>query len=71
MLMDRLKKLSRSVPSSLYSIEAYVQLMKEYGISLINLVQMNDEWGASVAQELVNYAGGGFQIQVHRSLVCR
>jgi ABC-type branched-subunit amino acid transport system substrate-binding protein len=58
---------SRSVPSSLYSIEAYVELIKEYGFSLINLVHMNDEWGSSVARELVSHAGDGFQIQVLRS----
>jgi hypothetical protein len=57
---------SRSVASSLYLIEAYVELIKKYGFSLINLVHMDDKWESSVARVLVSHAGDGFKIQVLR-----
>lgn len=42
-------------------------LIKEYDLSLINVVYANDEWGSSVAEALVSYAGDGFHIKVLRS----
>lgn len=65
---DNFGYVSRSIPSELYVVEAYTELMAEYDMDLINVVYANDQWGTSVAEALLATAGKGFNVHLIRSI---
>ena len=54
--------MSRSVPSDLFILKAFVGLIVEYGFDLINIVYVNDEYGQSVTTALVDLSKGGLSL---------
>ena len=58
---------SRSIPSDVNVIKAFVQLIVDYEIDLINVVYVNDEYGQTVVEALVQLSQGLFQIQLLRT----
>ena len=56
--------MSRSVPSDLFILKAFVGLIVEYGFDLINIVYVNDVYGQSVTTALVDLSKGLFEIQL-------
>jgi len=61
---DNFGYVSRSIPSDLYVLKAFVGLIVEYGLDLINIVHVNDEYGQSVTTALVDLSKGLFKIQL-------
>ena len=61
---DNFGYVSRSIPSDLNVLKAFVGLIVEYGLDLINVVYVNDEYGQSVATALVDLSKGLFKIQL-------
>eukprot|EP00956_Cyclotella_meneghiniana_P001973 scaffold2223_cov46-Cyclotella_meneghiniana.AAC.2 len=55
---------SRSIPSETKPLEAFVQLIVEYGLTLINIVYVNNEYGLSVVEALTGMNMGRFEVQL-------
>ena len=64
---NNFRYVSRSIPSDLFVIEAFVQLIVEYGIDLINVVYVNDDYGQSVVEALVELSQESFEIELIRA----
>ena len=64
---DNFRYVSRSIPSDLFVLEAFVQLIVEYEMNLINVVYANDEYGQSVVEALVELSKNSFEIELIRA----
>lgn len=61
---DRFEYVSRSIPSDFYILQAYVRLLEQYNLDLINIVYVNNEYGKSVTTQLIGLSNGLFEIQL-------
>ena len=61
---DNFGYVSRSIPSETKPLEAFVQLIEEYGLNLINIVYVNNEYGLSVVEALTGMNMGRFEVQL-------
>ena len=61
---DNFGYVSRSIPSDLNLLNAFVQLIEEYELERINIVYVNDEYGQSVTTALTDLSKGRFKIQL-------
>jgi ABC-type branched-subunit amino acid transport system substrate-binding protein len=64
---DNFGYVSRSTPSDIYVMEAFIQFMVKYEWSIINIVYFNDEYGRSGAESLVELSNGRFEVQALRT----
>jgi len=58
---------TRVIPSDTGLLDAVVALIVEYDLPMINLVYFNDDYGRSIAEELISRSEGLFSIEVLRS----
>ena len=64
---DNFGYVSRSIPSDSYVLKSYIQLIVEYGLTSINIVYVNNEYGSSLAEALVGMSNGRFEVQLLRT----